>query len=40
MAVAIPLVAAVAGGTASAFDARSLLLAGVVVLGWSQLVGL
>jgi hypothetical protein len=39
VAVAVPLVVAVAGGLAATLDRRSLLVAGAVLLGWSQLVG-
>lgn len=36
----VPAVVAVTGGLASALEARSLLVAGAVLIGWSQLVGL
>lgn len=38
--VALPVAVVVAGGLASALDARSLLVAGAILIGWSQLVGL
>lgn len=38
--VALPATVAAAGGLASALDARSLLVAGALLIGWSQLVGL
>lgn len=36
----VPATVVVAGGLASALDARSLLVAGAILIGWSQLVGL
>jgi len=38
--LALPATVVVAGGLASALDARSLLVAGAILIGWSQLVGL
>jgi hypothetical protein len=38
--VAVPFAIVAGGAAASLVDVRLLLLAGVVLLGWSQLVGL
>jgi hypothetical protein len=40
VAVLVAVTALVVGGLAGAVEARSLLVAGAVLLGWSQLVGL
>jgi hypothetical protein len=40
VAVLVALVMLVAGGLAGVVESRSLLVAGAVLLGWSQLVGL
>jgi hypothetical protein len=37
--LAVPLSVALAGGAAGVLERRSLLLAGALLLGWSQLVG-
>lgn len=40
VAVLVALVVLAVGGLAGAVESRSLLVAGAVLLGWSQLVGL